>query len=148
MSILRYLGIRYGYYPSSDPEQAWACDSAMDATKDAIDVIAKLYWVKDAELKEKMTKDFISGPYPQFLAALNKRLETSGQHQFLVGDKLSTADFLLSAFIFTLIYNELKAAEWDFLTEIFEKYEHLVRYAEHKKELFKDYLETRVKCPR
>ena len=106
MSILRYLGIRYGYYPYSDPEQAWACDSAMDATKDIIDAIAKVYRANDAELKEKMKKDIISGPYPQFLAALNKRLETSGQYQFLVGDKLSSADFLLSAFIFTLIYND------------------------------------------
>ena len=97
-------------------------DNNRTEIKDALDVIAKLYWVKDAELKEKMTKDFISGQYPLFLAALNKRLEKSGQHQFLVGEKLSSADFLLSAFIFTLIYNDQKAAEWDFLTEIFEKY--------------------------
>ena len=78
----------------------------MDATKDIIDVIAKLYWVADPDLKQKMTKDFISGPYPLFLASINKRLETSGQHQFLVGEKLSSADFLLSGVIFTLIYND------------------------------------------
>ena len=78
----------------------------MDATKDVIDVIAKLYWVTDPDLKQKMKKDFISGQYPLFLTAISKRLETSGQHQFLVGDKLSSADFLLSALIFTLIYND------------------------------------------
>ena len=78
----------------------------MDATKDVIDVVAKLYWATDLELKQKMTKDFISGPYPQFLSAINKRLETSGQDNYLVGDKLSSADFLLSGVIFTLIYND------------------------------------------
>ncbi len=37
MSILRFLGLKYGYYPASNPEHAWACDSAMDSTKDLID---------------------------------------------------------------------------------------------------------------
>ena len=49
---MRYLGIRYGYYPSSDPEQAWACDSAVDATKDVIDTIAKINREKDREVEQ------------------------------------------------------------------------------------------------
>ena len=29
-AILRALGIEFGYYPTNDPWQAWACDWAMD----------------------------------------------------------------------------------------------------------------------
>ena len=120
----------------------------MDATKDVIDQLAKVYWITDPEQKAKTIKDFLAGPYPQFLNALNQRLVESGQYQHLAGDKISSADFLFSGLIFTLIYNDQKAADWDILRVIFEKYEALAKYAENMKVLFKDYLETRPKCAR
>ena len=44
LSILRYLGLRYGYYPVTDHTLAWQVDSIVDATKDTIDALAKIVW--------------------------------------------------------------------------------------------------------
>jgi hypothetical protein len=33
-AILRALGIEFGYYLTTDPWQAWACDWAMDTIQD------------------------------------------------------------------------------------------------------------------
>ena len=105
MSILRYLGNKYGYYPASDPELAWQVDSVVDATKDIVDLLAKIVWEADPEKKANMIKDLLTKPYPIFLQALNKRAETSGS-QYLVGDKITTADFMFSSLIFIVIYND------------------------------------------
>ena len=50
-SILRYLSIQHGYYPTDDAEQAWEIDSALDAVKDLVTVMANIYWERDLEKK-------------------------------------------------------------------------------------------------
>ena len=35
-AILRYLGLRYGYYPVHDPELAWRVDSTLDWYEDMV----------------------------------------------------------------------------------------------------------------
>ena len=75
LAILRYLGLRYGYYPASDPELAWLVDSTMDATKDIVDRLVKVQQAKEQEVKEKLMEEIIGGPFPIFLNAISNRLE-------------------------------------------------------------------------
>ena len=59
LSILRFLGKRYGYQPE-DADEAWIVDSTMDATNDVINTLARAFWEKDEERKKTMTIDFLS----------------------------------------------------------------------------------------
>ena len=93
-----------------------------------------------------MTQDFLSKPYPVFLHALNKRAESG--HPFIVGDKLTIADFMFGAFIFTLIYNEAANPQLEILRKMFEQHAALKTYAEHLKKVFAEYLATRPKSDR
>ena len=34
ISILRYIGLKYGYYPTENPEACWAIDSTIDSLVD------------------------------------------------------------------------------------------------------------------
>ena len=105
-----------------------------------------MYWIVDPDVKKQAMQDFLEGPYPIFLRALDKRLES---RKFITcNDKLSCADFLLAGVIYTVIYNEHKAPDWDVLRIILEKHQNVKRYAQTMKEELGDYLETRPKCPR
>ena len=41
-AILRFLGRTYGYYPESDPEQAFLIDSGIDGIEDLVQKYMKL----------------------------------------------------------------------------------------------------------
>ena len=149
LSILRYLSIRYGYYPADNAEVAWTIDSSLDSVYDLINTLVLIMKETDPERKAKMTKDFYSGPYPTTMKALSKRL-TENSTKFLADDKITTADFLFGHFIFSLIYNDLREipAGEDYIKLIFEEHEPLIKYAANFKAEFAEYLETRPKHPR
>ena len=63
ISILRYLSIKHGYYPTDNAELAWEIDSVLACVSDLVTALVKIFWEKDLAKKAKDTEDFFSGPY-------------------------------------------------------------------------------------
>ena len=111
VSILRYLGRKFGYYPD-DVEDAWLVDSAMDQTNDVLDTLKNIFWEQDQERKKKMGEGFLAGPFQIFLKGMAARIEKNaternGQYKYLVGEKISSADIFFAALITQIVFNEL-----------------------------------------
>ena len=51
-SILRYLGRRFGYYPSDDAHTAWRIDSTIDAVEDYLTTYFRYNFEADPERKK------------------------------------------------------------------------------------------------
>ena len=49
VSILRFLSIRHGYYPTDNAEQAWEIDSVLDSVSELITGLVKIIFENDPE---------------------------------------------------------------------------------------------------
>ena len=117
-SILRMLGKRYGYYPE-DPIQAWRVDSTGDAMHDLMEKFISIKFQSDEEKKKAQQQDFLTNFFPKWLSVFEKRLNENTSKDYLVGDKITNADFNLGYLINSIIYND--ASEYSaVLKDIFE----------------------------
>eukprot|EP00347_Sterkiella_histriomuscorum_P006503 403352517 len=141
-SILRYLGKLHGYYPETS-EEAWQVDSIIDAVEDYLGKYFRAQFEKDEERKKTTTAEFLAF-LPGWITAIQKRIEHNVDHKYVVGTKRTTADIVLAALAFSLIFNEANPhyAEVAPLTKK-EDYPILATYLEGLKEEFKDYLAAR-----
>ena len=73
MSILKYLGKIYGYYPA-DPYEAWRVDSFHDALTDLFASMLKARFETDVEKQKELFGVLISTTLPTFLGKFEKRL--------------------------------------------------------------------------
>ena len=95
-AILRYLGKKYNYYPT-DVELAFEVDAIMDAIADAFANGGTFIFLKFAIRSpdwEKAIPTSIS-TYSNFLGIIEKILSRKENKEFIVGDGLTIADFLL-----------------------------------------------------
>ena len=146
-AILRYLGKKYGFYPD-DIEDAWAVDSAVDATNDVIAAMVKIHWEKDEERKKQFTTDFATGVLPVFLKAISARLEhNASRGRFLVGSGLTIADFLFGGLLVNVIFNDVNTAAVG-LRPLFEGHEAVIKYRNAFQEELAEYLAARPKRER
>ena len=104
-AIVRYLGRTYGYYPA-DAYDAWRVDSFIDAFSDTMLQLAKIQWEQDADKKIELFTKWAGETFPATLAKLEKRLAANSSQHFLVGDKLTTADFGFLSAIFSFVHND------------------------------------------
>ena len=102
-SILRFLGRKYGYYPE-DPETAWKIDSTIDAMEDYLNAYYKVAFEKDPERLAKVKENWLK-MIPVWVTAIEKRITDNGG-KYVAGDKITIADFALSAIGFNLLLNE------------------------------------------
>ena len=90
LTILRYLGKLYGYYPE-DPVAAAKVDMLIDSYSDIFNGIAGAMFAsgddKSAKIKEVFEKTL-----PGFMKIVDPFLKETG---FLVGNKLTIADFYI-----------------------------------------------------
>ena len=146
MSILRYLGNLHGYYPTN-AEDAYKVDSFIDGLVDFMMAFVKAKNETDEEKKKELMKQVMTETLPKYLAVFESRLKSNTSQHYLVGDKLTIADFAFAGFIFNAFYNDASEVA-PLLRSIFEKFETLKGYAEHlQNEVLKEYLETRPKRP-
>jgi glutathione S-transferase len=90
-SIVRYVGQKYGYYPS-DIKEVYQVESIGDLKEDIYRAIVPNLYANNAEGIEK----FYNETAPQVLGFLEKRLEKNHNGEgFFVGDSISLADFLV-----------------------------------------------------
>ena len=140
-AILRFLGRQHGYYPS-DPETAYQIDSTIDAVEDYLGAYFKFNFEQDAERKKAAKETFMTKFLPNWLNAIEKRITKNSSQKYIVGDKMTIADFALGAVGFNVLLNEANptyAETW----EIVKDREVLKAYATHQREELKEYLTTR-----
>ncbi|CDW82060.1 glutathione s-transferase [Stylonychia lemnae] len=143
LSILRYLGSQYGYYPS-DPFLAYQVDSIVDSLQD---FTASLMKAREDENPEKLKEnlaEWTSVTLPKFLTAFENRLIANGNNRNIVGESYTIADFVLLSVIYNRFYNEQFQYSSQFLP-VFENFQNLTQYAKNLGENFKEYLENRPK---
>ena len=145
VAVLRYIGLRYGYYPAENPELAWRVDSTIDSLGDILNAFYKAAFADEAS-KPELFKTFFGTTAPAWLAIINKRLQSNSSKQFIVGDKITIADFALAAWVYTIYYNDLSQSK-DAIGPIIEQFPDLVAYFKGLGEIFADYLASRPKCP-
>ena len=104
-AIMRLLGRKYGYYPS-DPEVAYLIDSFIDGLKDFVSKVYAVHFEKDEEKKKQLGEKVFGTDFPKFLEFVTKRYEANGKTGFLVGDKITIADFYLGTLLSWFVYNE------------------------------------------
>ncbi len=139
-AILRYLGRRFGYYPE-DPETAWRVDSTIDAVEDYLNAYFRFHFEQNEEKKKQAHERFLAF-LPNWLEAIEKRIIKNESQNYIVGSKMTIADFALGALGFALLLNEANPHYKE--TEPFIlKHEVLKAYAGHLKEELKEHLEKR-----
>ena len=139
-AILRFLGRTHGYYPE-DCETAWRVDSTIDAVEDFFTTYFKACFEKDEEKKKTFTENYIKW-LPGWLTAIEKRLAGNSNPNFIVGDKLTIADFALAAVGFNVLLNEASPLYSQTL-ELILPHEALKAYATNQREIFKEHLAAR-----
>ena len=104
-AIVRYLSQKFGYLPT-DPDAALPIEELYAfITSDLGDKNSTANVIKDPEAQEAYRKDYFENQLPRRLAYLERILEgnTTG---FLVGDKITLADFALIDFAQKVLYNK------------------------------------------
>ena len=104
-AILRYLGIRFGYY-SEDAFTAWRIDSTIDSIGDLMTGYIAAIFNPDEEKKAELLKTYTEVTFPKWLAIIDKRLKENSSQKFIVGDKISIADFILASIAYSSFLNE------------------------------------------
>lgn len=102
-AILRSFGARYGYYDPANWRQSRLIDPIVETYSDVLNGMAKIIQAKAD--KDQLMKEFKTGVAAKFHSLLEKTLAThSGK--FIVGDKVTIADFVLASHISNNLINE------------------------------------------
>lgn len=139
-AILRFLGRQHGYYPT-DPETAWRVDSTIDACEDYLNTYFRMQFESNEEKKKVATENFYKF-LPTWLAAIEKRIASNETQKYIVGPKITIADFALACIGFNMLLNEANPSYAETLPHI-EKHEILKAYANSIKEELGEYLASR-----
>ncbi len=128
-SIIRMLGRDYGYYPDN-ATLGWRIDSIIDANADLTSASYKYLLEQDPEKKKAATENFVTNVFPTFCAAIEKRIASNSNHHHAVEDTLTTADFVLAAQFYSIVYNEASPAHKELQAEL-DKHAVLKEYIHH-----------------
>lgn len=104
-SILRFLGKKYGYYPE-DAYDSWRVDSTIDSLGDLMNAFYKAAFAPDEETKKSLFEAFYTTTFPKWLEVIQKRLNENTSQEYIVGDKMSIADFALASLAYSSFLNE------------------------------------------
>ena len=129
MAILRFIGSSCGFYDCCNPEEAWKMDSICDSYTDTVNAIAKAAMNPDANQKKELMGGLMMKTIPEWFAVMEKRIASNSSKQFIVGNKLSIADFCMAAFFFSFVYNDANPGSQGF-KDILSKFNTLKAYSE------------------
>ena len=73
---------------------------------------------------------FLSTTYPNFLAALDKRIAANSSQHHIVGDSMTIAGFAVASWFFAMPLNEGNAFHKE-TKEVLDKYPHVKEYLNH-----------------
>lgn len=109
-AIMRYFGMRYGYYPL-DLQQQYECDMLADFYSDIFLDLVNPFIAPDAKSKDQAIKKLFDTRLPYIMKIIKPRLEKGG---WLVGSKMTTADFFFGNIYTSIATNQFAYArqEW------------------------------------
>ena len=142
-SVLRYLGRQHGYYPD-DAEVAYKIDSTIDAVEDFLQSNNKWRFEADETRKAAAKETFLKTFLPKWIDAIEKRIASNSTQKFIVGDKITIADFALAAVTFNILLNELNPVFAE-IQEVLKDSAVIDTYVASLQAELHDYLETRPK---
>ena len=102
-SILRYLGAQLGYYPT-DAETAYRVDSVIEGVEEFVTKYFRPIFEQDAAKKAVLVEELLAH-IPKVSKLVNDRLAANESQSFIVGNKMTIADFALAAVAFNCIEN-------------------------------------------
>ena len=145
LSILRYVGRLGNLYPQ-DINEAYTVDSTLDATKDFVEAVVKVWFLKEEEAKKAASEEILTNTFPKFAKFINERLEKNGNKHFIAGNALSIADVWL-AVVAANWYDE-KSPFFASLQETVNANPALKHFAEHHlNHTLKAYIAARPETP-
>ena len=145
-AILRYLGLRYGYYPVADAELAWRVDSTLDSQEDMVQAYYKAAFAPTEEAKAEGMKAFFATTLPNWFKVLEKRIDANAPHKYIVGDKITTADFSLGAWAHSTYLNDASANK-DKVAEVIKEFPKVDSYFRGLHADLEGRLSTRTSSP-
>lgn len=93
ISLLRSLGVEFGYYDTNDYMTAWKIDSIIDAQVDVQNVFGRAAFGSTDKEKEDSKNKLINEAYPTFLKLLESRAKP-GKY-IAETDTITIADFMV-----------------------------------------------------
>ena len=124
----------------------WMCDSIVDFVNDYIPNLVKIVFF-EKRLDETGQKDYCDH-LSKMITYLSKKLEHG--KDFLVGDKITIADFHVASIIFAHVFNDNYAGGAAFTDKgkaIVAEHEVFAKYCERMQHQLKEHLETRAAAP-
>ena len=114
-AIMVYLGTKYGFYPQ-DPQGAYEVMWWFGGIGDMLMPIYKYYSEKDPAKQKDMATEIVANHFARFLAIFENKLGKKENKEFLVGQKLSIADFkIIGSFRFLKFVQDFKPLEDELL---------------------------------
>ena len=138
------LGRKYGYYPK-DPMQAFECDELIALYQGILGPVYTPHFQKKADRKEAMVNEVFDRVVPKFLQEIDPKC--GGDTKFLLGDKLTIADFWIGGFYTNYAANpniDYAPERW---AALLEEYPNFKAYGERFTEENKAYLKKRPSYP-
>jgi glutathione S-transferase len=145
-AVLRMIGIKHGYYPIDNAENAWRVDSTLDSINDLSAAFYKAAFADEAS-RPALMKTFMETTLSNWLAVMEKRIQANSSQKYFVGDKITIADFGLAAWAYSVALNE-QSQMFGPMNEILSHFPTFHAYLKGLGEDdLKDYLAGRPKCP-
>ena len=141
MAITRYLGMKFGYYPE-DSIKAFECDMLLDMYADVVGKVYKPHFQKDEAKRDTMM--------PEIVEAVKKFLDRAAPHfdgHYLVGDKLSIADFWIGGLYTNYLANPEITFGKEQFAEILAAYPAFESYGKRYADATSSYISSRAKYP-
>ena len=135
-AILRYIMQRKGLYPT-DAYEVYRLESLIELYNDIETALFKAF-----QGGEKGIEEFMMNTFFKRMAQVEKRLKENSSAEFLVGDKLSSADCLFCNLRFTF-FGDKDPEKKKQIDEAFGKFEGLTKYFEARKGDFQKRLDSR-----
>jgi len=144
IAILRFLGVKHGYYNSMDPVAAYKADSVIDNVYDCYKGDA-IYCIFKPDAP---TEEHIHGIVEVMTKASGLLEKDLGTEKYFGGEKPSIADFCVYAIMMSIAYNtkgkEIKAPVYAAAKATINKFPNLTNWIEKTMTpQFKDYLASR-----
>ena len=141
-AIGRYLGSIHGYYPT-DARQALEVDYLLEGYEALLSVIYKPFFAKPEE-KDALIADIFAKSLPKLLDVVEP---ICAKGEFLVGSKLTIADFWIGGLYTNFINNKNIPYAQDKWGTCLDNYPNFKAYGERFSEAVKGRLDSRPQCP-
>eukprot|EP00347_Sterkiella_histriomuscorum_P020792 403336443 len=140
-ATLRALGKIHGYYPE-DAYEAYQVDSIMDYINDFTGYRYKANNHPEPETKKTLLEEFYDKTLPDFFTKIQKRIESNTSQDFIVGIKITIADFSLAALASAYFLNEDNTSKKEY-QEVLNQFPKVLEYFNKQFEHVKERLDTR-----